>query len=360
MDYGKFMANLRQNGARSAYILAAGEHGLEPYFIEKAERALIDALVPGEAERQESVQRIDSDVDTKSLIGLIDTVPFFTQRTVTIIKNSRLFASKKENAADDEPASSKAKTKKPPADKSAEKLNELLLNMPETSAVIFEMSAKADKRKKIVKELDKLGCVLEADIVRPWNIGEWLRGELAELGRTLDCEANEYFMAAVSMMSPISLSFLDREFKKLAMYTDAKKFTRADMEAAFSSMPEVSGFAMLDAISAKDVRTSITILERQMHDGVYLPLIVANITRHVRQLIEASALMARGISGRALGQPMGLNPFIAEKIGRAAKNFDIGRLRAALIALADADYLLKTGGSDNAILEHIVIELCRK
>ncbi len=380
MEYGKFMARLAKGGAGRAYILA----GAEDFFISRAERAIVRALVPDEAARSTSVSVLDGDPDTASLVGLMGTVPFFSPMSVLIVRGSKIFAARRGDADE------KSKTKKKRTDKNMEQLTAMLLDMPETNAVIFEMTAKADKRKKVVKSLDAAGCVLDADPVRPWTIGEWLRGELSETGCVMDREANAYFMSAVSMMNPISLSFLDRELRKIAMYKEAeakdsaeklaaikektamtaaekaavksgsltKKITKKDLEDVFSTVPEVSGFALLDAISAKDSRTALLILERELDDGTYLPLIIASLARHVRQLLTARLLMARGTKTRDLGKALGINPYIGEKLGAAARAFKEEKLKAAIIAIADADYLLKTGGAGPEILEHIVIVLC--
>ena len=55
---------------------------------------------------------------------------------------------------------------------------------------------------------------------------------------------------------------------------------------------------------------------------------------------------------------MKLNPFIAEKIGRASTKFPEPLLKQAMLALIDADYLLKTGRGGVELLEHVVISLC--
>ena len=190
--------------------------------------------------------------------------------------------------------------------------------------------------------MEKDGAVLDADPERPWTIEPWLRGRLAELGRSFDREATAYFMSVVSVMKTISLSFLDRELEKLTLYTDAPRFTRADLELAFSSVPEVSGFALYDAISARNVKKALSVLEREIRDGTYLPLILAGLVRHVRQLWQAKRLIAKGVRGKA------------------AQGFDENTLRKSFLELADADYLLKTGQAGPELLEHAVISLCGK
>ena len=346
MKYGEFMAKLR-SGVPHVMLLA----GEEPYYIGKAETAILAALLPDEAERAASVQVLERDPSPYDLSGMLETVPFLSEKSVLVLRGTGYFREKK-GAAEDAP---KGKAR----EKETERLLAALADMPETNYVIFESGAKADKRKKITKAVEKAGAVLDAEPERPWTIEQWLRGRLAEMGRSFDREAMAYFMSVVSVMKTISLSFLDRELEKLTLYTDAPRFTRADLERAFSSVPEVSGFALYDAISARDVKKALAVLEREIRDGTYLPLILAGLVRHVRQLWQAKRLMAKGIRGKALGQPLELNPFIAEKLGQAAQGFDETTLREAFLELADADYLLKTGQAGPELLEHAVISLCK-
>lgn len=349
MKYGQFLAALRQSGAKHVYLLA----GEEPYYIRKSEQALLRTLVPEESERAETVRSFDGDPAPDDLIGLIDTIPFFADKTVLVVRGTKLFNEKKSTTEKETKARGKKKTDP------AERLLEKLTNMPDTSYVIFETTGKADKRRKLYKAVEKAGVVLEAERERTWTVDEWLRGKLAEIHRELDREALAYFMNAVSMMNPIELEFLDEELNKLALSTDSRRFSKKEIARVFASVPEVSGFAMLDAISARDTKKALLLLERQMADGTYPPLLLASLSRHVRQLWQAKDLMAHGVRGRALGQPLDLNPFIAEKLGNAAKTFDAAVLRKVFLDLCDADYKLKTGQSGAELLEAAVIELCR-
>ncbi len=352
MKFGEFMAALRLHGPKRVYLLA----GEESYYIRRAEAAVLAALFPDEASRQAFTQVFESDPAPAELIELIDTAPFFAERNVVLIRDTKLFREKK---AEGEPEEAKP-VRKGPAERAMERLLALLADMPETSCVIFESGVKPDKRRKIYKTVFKAGAVLDAEPEKPWTIDEWLRGRLSEMGRQLDREARAYFQTAVGVMKTISLEFLDQELEKLALYTPAKVFTRQDMERVFASVPEVSGFSLLDAVSARDATQALAVLERQLREGAYLPLIVAGLASHVRQLWQAKSLMARGVRGKALGEPMGLKPFIAEKVGRAAAAFDVAVLRRAFLMLADADYLLKTGGGGPELLEEAVIALCRR
>ena len=102
------------------------------------------------------------------------------------------------------------------------------------------------------------------------------------------------------------------------------------------------------------------LLRRQLADGVYFTVILALLTRHVRQLWQAKVLQAKGIRGKALAKPLELNPFIAERLGKFANNFTEATLKQVMLELIDADYWLKTGQAGDEVLEHAVITLCHK
>lgn len=348
MKFGEFMAALRKGSLQHIYLLG----GEENYYIEKAKERIMEVLFPDGQGMQDSLQSIDGDVDPDTLAGLIETAPFFSEKNVLLLKNTSLFREKKTGAEE------KGKSKKP-VDKKMERLLLLLSDMPEYSYVIFVTGEKADKRRRLYKTVEKYGAVLEAEAVRPWNINDWLQGKLQAMNKELDREAYVYFASAVSMMQQISLAYLDKEFDKLALFTKDRLISKDALLKVFAGVPEVSVFALMDAVSAKDAGKSLMLLRRQMRDGAYLPLILNLLARHVRQLWQAKDLQAQGYRGKALAKPLELNPVIAERLGKAAEGFEVTVLKRAMLDLADADYFLKTGQAGGETLENVVIHLCR-
>ena len=350
MQYGEFLAALRQRGPVHAYLLA----GEEPYFIKRARRSVLRTIAPDEAIWPEMVQSIDGDIPVPELIERLTQAPLFTEKSVLLLSGTRLFNETKKSET------SPTDKRKGRMERDMDRLLALLTALPTENYVIFEAAGKADKRRRIYKTVQKAGLVLDADPVTAWNIDDWLREKLVELGREFDREARAYFMGAVSMMRPISLSFLDEELTKLALYTDARRFTRADLEQAFSRLPEVSGFALFDAIDARDIKRALMLLERQIADGVFLPLLLAGLARHVRVLWQAKEYMTRGVSKKALAAALEIHPYIAAKAENAAGTYDDALLHRILLHLADADYALKTGKAGPEVLEEAVIALSQR
>lgn len=341
MKYSEFMGRLGSGELPHIFLLAGEEH----YYIEKARRAILHRLGSDKEDFHDTLQKFTGEVGLDVLMGTIETAPFFAEKNVLLVQDTLLF-----KAAKAEPGKER--------EKQMSRLISILEDMPPYSYVLFISQEKPDKRKKLYKVVEKAGLVLEAEALRAWNIDEWLRAKLHEIRKELDPEANAYFHGAVSLMQPISLAFLDKEFDKLALYTEARHITLDDLKQVFASLPEVSNFALLDAISNRQVGKALALLKRQLLEGTYFTIILAMLTRHVRQLWQARVLMAQGVRGRALAKPLELNPFIAEKLGQAAEQFPEKVLKAAMLELIDADYCLKTGQAGEEVLEHAIILLC--
>ena len=306
-------------------------------------------------------------------------MPFFAPQNVIVIEDTPLFRAAKKNGKDENQKTAdagaedgaeslvteelaadggKRKSAKSASDKKFDRLQAELAAMPDFSYVIFIMADKPDKRKKLTKTVEKAGLVLEAEPVRAWNINDWLQPKLQRMNKDLDRDAYAYFVNAVSMMQEISLSYLDQEFDKLALFSKNRRITKKELLAVFAGLPEVSVFALMDAISEKDAKKALALLTRELADGTYFTILLVLLARHVRQLYQIRLLQADGVRGKALAKPLGLHPYIAEKLGKAAARFQDAQLRRALIDISDADYALKTGRGGNELLEHIVIELC--
>lgn len=341
MKYSEFMAKIRKGELPHVFLLSGEEH----YYIDKAKEALLGRLFPDGRGREDALQKVDGDLGLDALLAGIESAPFFADKNVILLNGTNLFRDSKQAGGDT---------------KELDSLIRLLGDMPPYSYIIFIAPYKADKRRKLYKTVAKYGLVLESEALHAWNINDWLQDKLRSLHKDMDREAYAYFAGAVSMMQQVSLSYLDQEFDKLALFSKDRRITKAELVEVFSGLPEVSIFALLDAISARDSKKALTLLHRQLADGTYFTVLVALLTRHVRQFWQAKVLMKKGIRGKALAKPLELNPFIAEKLGRAAAGFDEAVLKRAMLMLIDADYLLKTGQAGNEVLEETVILLCRK
>ena len=348
MNYAEFMASLSKGELPHVFLLA----GEESYYTRRAEEAILRRLLPDTEDRADALIRYEEMPSIDTLMEALETAPFFTDKIVVLVRDAAIFRAAKKKDEDTDPPASK--------DTAADALIARLTDLLPTTYVIFTLDAKPDKRRKLYQTVEKHGRALESEPVRPWTVENWLNGRLREMGRSMHPKARTFFLNVVGIMPTISLEFLDRQLEKLTLYTDNPQFTEDDLRAAFSEMPEVSVFALMDAVSARDVRPALDLLARCRADGVHFTVLLALLVRHVRQLWQAKRLLMNGTPPKGLGKIMGLHPFIAEKLGGHARLFSEATLSDAVLALADADYLLKTGQAGDELLEDVVIRLCQK
>lgn len=340
-SYINVLDQVRQGLLKPVYLI----HGEEVYLARQLEQAIVNAIL-APADKDMNLNIINGDPALQELAGLIETVPFFGEKNVIVVRNSGLFRSRKGSAESEN-------------DHTDERLLKVLASIPGYSHVLFITADKADKRRKLYKNIEKLGAVVEVAPLKPRDVKLWLPTKLNELGKRMAPEAIEYFLSIVSVMSPISLGFLDHELEKAALYTDGKVITKADLNETLAAIPEISVFSMIDAISVKDTPKALLLFGEQLAAGEHPIKILSLLGRQVRLLWQARNLSAGGCSASQIAGELGVMPFIAEKIVKQCRGFTEPVLKAALLGLAEADRNLKSGRTTSVALEQIIIEMGR-
>ena len=331
MKFKEFMSAL-DGGLKNVYLLS----GAETFFIDKAREKILTRLGVDRA-----TELITFDCDTKpalsEIAGAIDSSPFFGEKNVVLVKNATFFS----------------------AEKKFERLENILRDMQPTNFVIFTAKA-ADKRRKLYKIISQVGAVLEAEPLRPWEINEWLDEKLLSLGKIMRGEARRHFNERIGILPEISLWYLENELNKVALNVTGNEITAADLRRNMLAPPEVSNFALTDAVDEKKLKKAIYLLRMQARDRSKIPLVTTLLVNHVRRLLRAKFFTAQGITGRRLGEPLEMNPYVAQKLGETSKTYREKILEEVFVELAEADFKLKTGRADVEVLERILLKLCKR
>ncbi len=344
MDYTQVMAEIKKGRIQPVYLLS----GEEVFLARQVEKALVEAVLPPE-DRDMSLAVFDRDPSAAELITLIETVPFMGGKNVIVIRGTQLFRAGRKAGADGEDA----------PDHADERLLKLLSDIPEYTHLIFMTADKADRRRKVYKAIEQNGTVVDLGALKSKDVRPWVMARLAEMGRKMAPDALEHLLAAVSLMPQISLGFLDREMEKLALYAKGPTISRKELTEIMSAVPEVSVFAMIEALSLKQTGRALRLLEDQLSAGENAVRLLALLARQVRMLWRSRELVGRGLGSSQIAEQLGVPPFVGEKLVRQSRAFTPGKLTETVKALAEADWELKSGRTDKYVLERIIIEMCR-
>ena len=331
MKFKEFMTAL-DGDIKNVYLLC----GEEIFFIDKAREKILTRLNVDKA-----TELVTFDCDAKPAIGdlisAIDSSPFFGSKNVVLVKNAAFFN----------------------AEKKFERLENILKDMQSTNFVIFTARA-ADKRRRLYKIISQVGAILEAEPLRSWEIDGWLDEKLKALGKNMRGEARRFFNERIGILPEISLWYLENELDKVSLNVAGKEITADDLRRNMLAPPEVSNFALTDAVDERKAQKALYLLQQQARVPAKIPLVMTLLVNHIRRLIRAKFFIKQGITGRRLGEPLEMNPYIAQKLGETAKSYRAEFLEEIFIELADADFKLKTGRAGVEVLERIIIRLCKR
>ena len=331
MNFKDFMNEL-DGGLKHVYLLS----GKETFYIDKAREKILSKLkIP-----RQDIFTIDykDKMPISDVINLIETSPLFTSLNVVVIRNATFFS----------------------GEGNLESLEKSLSDILPTTYIIF-IAESADKRRKLYRTVLKVGAILEAEQLRAWEVGDWLDEKLKSIGKTMNGQARKFFSERIEVLPEISLWYLENELDKVAAYVSEKEITVADLQKILTEPPELSNFAIIDAINAKQTEKALQILRNQLRDVYKIPMIIGLLVRNIRQLILAKFYLKRGMKSKELTKPLEVpSPYIAQKIGTASASYSSKLLEEIFLELADVDFNFKVGRAGAESLEKIVVKLCRR
>ena len=316
---------------KHVYLLS----GEETFYIDKAREKILNKL---QVEKSDIVT-IDCNekIPVSEIVTAIDSAPFFNPKNVVLVKNAPYFS----------------------AESKSERLEKVLENMLNTNYVIFTAKT-ADKRRKLYKVVSKVGDILEAEPLKSWQLDDWLNEKLKSIGKIITIDARRYFSERIGVLPEISIWYLENEFEKICLNVRGKEITLEDLQRNLLEMPEVSNFAIIDAINSRKTKTALQILRTQMRTPGNFVLVITVLSRHIRQLLLAKFYIKNKITGNELAQKLEMHPFIAKKFEKVIPTYTSKLLEEVFIEIADADFNFKTGRAGVESLERIVIKLCRR
>ena len=350
------------------YLFYGEEGMLVRQFADKVVESLLSPT-----DREFNLVSMESDPGVPELLHMVESAPFFGDHKVVVIRNTKLFQASRRKAATvgeseevegegDEAGSDAVKES---SDTTDSRLLQLPGHMPPYTTLVFT-AVKADKRRKLTKAVAEHGQVRELNPFRPMEereIRAWVEDHLAGLGKHLSRDAMDHLMAVVSTMNQISRGFLSSEVEKAALYVgEDPQISKKALEEVLSTVPEVSAFAMTDALARRNVGRALARLEELFVSKEpplkIIGLLAYNVRRwwQVRQVLDRRGAESEMVA--ALGPKSGSSGMVSRVIAHS-RSFRSEALKQALLTLADANVAARSGGDPKPYLERVIIELCR-
>lgn len=316
--------------------------GEESYYRTRIATALRQYVFGGADEASREISVFEKDTNLNELQAAVNSYPFFCGRSLIILQDEKLWNFRQDNES---------------RKKQLEKLTVILGDLPDYCTVLV-CAAKLDKRTRFYKELKSKGLVCECEGIRPYNLGPWLHACAEEAGGRLTAGAAEAIMEFLAPADKAPLQLLQQEIEKLAVYAGSRKeWTRQDVETVFSSLPEVSGFALINAVADRRLPQALELLAAERKKGTNILPLCGLFMFQMRRMLRIMEMQRAGYDLKSIASEMKLSPYAVRKIAGQCRRFREEALQQALLDAAGLNVGLRRGGRGYQRLEEIIVVL---
>jgi len=330
--------HIKTNDIKNLYLFYGHEEYLKKYYLDLIEKD----IVKDDMKTINSVL-LEGKVDIRGIVDNCDTLPLFSDRKIVIVKNSGLFKSGKK--AEGEGGKGKGKAAK-------DDLLSFLQNVPEYTCLIF-VEEDIDKRLKTVDAVKKNGLVVEFSYQKPAELVKWVIKVFKSYNKSIDHDTASQLVNN----SEQGMNEILNEINKLVLYLENReKASIEDVEKVCTKSIKSRIFDLTDAIAEKNRTKAFKILEDMVVLKEPMPRILFMITRQLRHVLEMKLLIKEGVGLNEAAAKLGMPPFIAGKVARQAREFDVRTLEKTFEESLELDVAVKTGKiSDRLAVEMLIV-----
>jgi len=331
LNYREEIRRLKELGPQRLYLL----WGPEDYLREQYLSQLRSLCLP-EGEDSFSFRRMDGpELDLQELADAIDAMPFLTERSFVEIRDAEL------NKAKD-----------------PDELLRLLSDIPAycTVALVQGVQYEPDGRLKLTRALRERAVELKFTQQPQGAMVDWIARRFAAAGKRIELEAAQRLI----FISGDLMNRLIPEIEKVAAYARGDTVTVDDVEAVANHIPEAVVFAMTDHIAKKEYNAALSVLSELLSDRANEPIaMLAVLGGQMRRLYAARLAADRLLGQSELMEICGISyESIANRLIASARGFTLPQLTRAVELCEEADYQMKSSGTDDvALLKEVVLRI---
>jgi DNA polymerase-3 subunit delta len=224
----------------------------------------------------------------------------------------------------------------------SEALASALTDIPPTTRLLITIAGRLSGASKLAKAVVVSGgSAEEMQLLKGRALGEWAARRAADHGLT------PAIAAQVVRVTPPDLSIVNSELKKLAAYkASGSKLTPEAISELLAGGREDEIFKLTDNLLPRPTAEALRIARSLARGGMQPTSIAYRMARHMALVLQVRARQDRGESLSEVQERMSEHRFVLQKAYDAAKEADSERLEAALRAIRDYEWEVKSGQVD--------------
>lgn len=231
------------------------------------------------------------------------------------------------------------------------------LDDPSPSTCLIFICSRTDFKRRFYKKIRSLGFAVNFSELKRNQIVPWIRRAGKELGLNIEAKACIYLQQVVGNR----LRDLYSEMEKLQLRHGSGDIGEEHVRELAIHMRIYSIFELMDALSVKDRKESLSVLNRflEEEDKRSGPLqVLGMLNRQMGLLWQTKAIVEKSGKTKDVASKLGLIPFSASRLIKQSKHWTPDELEEGISRLLRADLFLKTGSSPKPVLESLILSLC--
>lgn len=313
-------------------------YGTQDYLIRLMKKNLIHEALEDE-NRDFNLSSYDMlEAPIEQALEDAETIPFMGEKKVVVIHNPYFLTSEK--------VKSKIVQNLKPFEQYIQHPS------PDTVFLIIASYEKLDRRKKLVKTLEKNAKVYELNRLSDQTLYQILKQVAAQYGGEYTRSGHEQLIASVGS----DLARLASETGKCALYCgpDRPIDGQAVLEICSRSL-ETNVFLLVNKVMQKKTAEAL----RLLHDLVRMkeePLkLLALLERQFRMAYQVGYYRDAGYTLSSIAEKVGVHPYAVKLAAEQTHLYSRDMLKRALDKCAETDYKIKTGMADKVLALELLI-----
>lgn len=225
-------------------------------------------------------------------------------------------------------------------DKESLNLLKEVLNKDIENRLILTVNSKVDERKKVVKEILRIGTIYQFNILKDYEVVKFIEDEFKRLKYKIDISTINYFHDFVGD----NLGIIKSEIDKLTLYKEDNIINKEDIDSITSRSIEINIFDLIDAVVNKDLDKSLKIYDDFILMNEEEIKLISMLGDQFRLIYQVKTMYQFGYTESDIIKELGVHPYRI-KLARQSL-ITLGEAKEYLLKLYDLDVEIKTGKKD--------------
>lgn len=341
--YLELLDNLKKGNVAPVNLF----YGPEGYLREQAILQYKKVLVAPEMVEFNFNQLDGLEVSEEEVVATASAPPMWGDKRLVVVRRARFFSSSIRGGD----KSKKANQKKSP-------LLSYIAAAPGTTCLIFETGETVDRRRKLFKEIARLGGAVEFSKLKKTDLGRWVKQLARRNGKSITGQGIELLLSRCGS----NMYDIYNEMNKVISYAGENDIIgEEDVRFVVTGRGQENIFAVVDALGNQKYVDALEGIRYLLLCKESPQAILGMLARQVRLIMQAGELARKGCSFSEINKRMGVHNFVCKKALSQSKNFSRKDLINLLTGMAKVDEDVKTGRQDfYPAIEMLLMDACTK